>query len=179
MRMQFTGGFEIFVAVFALFMVFVLFTAMWIYERPSITKFLVSEGLKNSTSQTAAVPELITADQFFYHAGDSIATFIYFALIFALFIRAIYEGADPAVLPLGLLILIPLIIVTFPLADAAHSFASQSLLKGAANYYSSTLYLLENAPIITAVVSLIYLIFLGMRRTARNPMMSGANVFRN
>lgn len=150
-----TGGLLIMVYVFlVLFPTMLLLSSIWSQAQPILTSNTINPYL-NSTDANS-ITQL--GNNFFYYSSDSIIVIFYFALVAALFISAIYEQARPETLPLGLLFLIPLILITFPLADLAHYFYTNPGFANVAGFYGSTEYLADNSPTITILVTIIYLV---------------------
>ena len=149
------GAFLIGVMVFlVLFPTMLILTEMWSMMRPIVTNSTITG---NNATVNARITNL--GNSFFYYSGDSIIVFMYFALVGALFLSALYEAARPETLPIGLLFMIPLIIVTLPLADLSHWFWSNPGFSNIAVYYQNTEYLSDWSPLITALVTISYLLF--------------------
>ena len=113
--MSMVGGVIILVLCFLLlFPVLLMFTSMWNYARPIIDNQTLAGtntlGLGGNQSNANVINRL--GDSFFYFSSDSIIVILYFALVIAFFVSALYESARPETLPLGLLFLIPLILIS-------------------------------------------------------------------
>jgi hypothetical protein len=152
MKGSITGSLLITVIVFLfLFPTLLMFSELWSYMRPVINNNVT--GSQHATNVIRGI-----GDSFFYFSADSILVILYFALVIALMISALYEAAHPETLPLGLLFLIPLILVTFPLSDIAHAFYTNPGFANVAPYYASTEYLSDNSPALTILFTLAYLV---------------------
>ena len=142
-----------------LFPVLLLLSGIWAQARPIFDNQTITGNNATVANQINRI-----GDSFFFYSSDSIIVLMYFALIIALFISAIYEQARPETLPIGLLFLIPLILITFPLADLAHYFYTNPGFANVAGYYGSTEYLADNSPLITILITIVYLVFVVTKR---------------
>ena len=151
MKGSMTGALIISVMCFMVALpIFLIFAEMWSYAAGPVT-----QGL--NATDAAVVTNL--GNSFFYHTGDQFITLLYFMLIFALFVSALYEAAHPETLPIGLVFLIPLMLITLPLSDMTHAFYTNPGFANVAPYFTSSEYLSDQAPQITTIVTLIYIIF--------------------
>jgi di/tricarboxylate transporter len=153
--MSIMGALEVAIVVFlVLFPLMLIMSEMWSGMRTVVAD-------QNVTGNNATVTTRITnlGDSFFYHMGDTTLVLIYFGLIAALFISAIYENAHPETLPIALLFIIPLILITLPLSDMSHWLYSNAGFANVAPYYQSTIYLSDNSPLITTLCTLAYVVF--------------------
>jgi len=138
-----------------LFPVFLIFSEMWSQMRPIVYNQTL-KGTNSNYTNANAINRL--GDSFFYYSGDTVIVLMYFILIVGVMISALYENAHPETLPIGLLVLIPLIIITIVLADLSHWFYSNSGFANIIAHYPSTIYLSDYAPYLTALFSIAYLV---------------------
>lgn len=155
------------VCFLVLFPVFLMLASIWSYTQPVVTQGLNSTDANSITA---------LGNGFYYNSTDSIIIFMYFGCIAAIFISAIFEQSNPASLPIGLLFLIPLIIISFPLANISHAFYTNAGFANVAGHFTGTQYLSDNAPWLTALVTIAYLLFLSTRKSGSSNMPSGGNI---
>ena len=139
--------------------VMLILSEMWSMASPIIYSYNV-----NATNSTTANKISNFGNSFFYYSGDTIIVLMYFFMILGLFLSALYEGARPETLPIGLLFLIPLILITMPLADLSHAFYTNPGFANVAQYYTSSEYLSDYAPYLTALCTIIYLYLVMTRK---------------
>lgn len=159
------------VVLLGCFFVAVLFSAMWGELKPQIDNAIAA----TSPQGVKVINNL--GDSFFYYTQDTMLTLLYFGLVLAVFISALYENANPESFALGLLFIIPLIIVTFSLSDLAHAFYSVQGLAGVKGYFTSTEYIMDYLPVFTAIFSLGYLIFLATKKNIFKGAPSGSGIY--
>lgn len=160
-RGSITGALIIGIICFlVLFPVLLLMTSIWAQAKPYLDNQITNSTM-NATLQQEALNHINgLGDSFYYNSSDAIIAFMYLALIAAFFISAIYENSSAATLPIALLFLIPLILITFPLADLSHYFYTNAGFANIAPYYKTTEYLSDNSPLITILCTVIYLVLL-------------------
>ena len=139
--------------------VFLILSEMWSMASPIIYGYNL-----NATNSTVANSISNFGNSYFYYSGDTIIVLLYFGMIIGLFLSALYEGARPETLPIGLLFLIPLILVTMPLSDMIHAFYTNPGFANVAIYYQSSEYLADYSPYLTALVTIIYLYLVMTRK---------------
>jgi hypothetical protein len=158
--MSVLSAFIVSVVVFmGLFPLFMILTEIWVTAQPII----VATCPPSVPSCAKTINQL--GNETFEYIPDTALTLLYFGLIAAVFISALYEAAHPETLPIGLFFLIVLIFVTFPLSDYGHAFYTNPGFLNVSAYYSSTEYLSDNSPILTALFTLAYLLFVTTKRT--------------
>lgn len=150
-------AFVVGVSFLALALVTVLFALLWINSRP-----YYANALGSTSAGYNAVARL--GNNYFLNTGDTVLIFFYFMMILASFINAMQIGADPATLPIGIPMMIVGILVSMPISDMAVKFMTYSVMLPASHYYLGTLYILENLPILTALATLGYIVFVVTRR---------------
>lgn len=165
MKGSILGGLLIMVLCFLLlFPVLLMFSSLWLNTRITIDNQITNSTM-NSTLQNEALNHINgLGNSFFLNSSDQIIILMYMALIVAFFISALYESSNPASLPLALLFLIPLILITFPLADIAHAFYTNAGFANVAGYYKGTEYLINYSPMITIVITLVYIVLLATKK---------------
>jgi len=169
--MSVTKTLEIAVVIFLVGLpIFLIFAEMWSFMSPIVTNQTITG---NNASVSAKIQNL--GDSFFYYSGDTILVLLYFAMIAGLFISAIYEAARPETLPIGLLFMIPLIIITLPLSDLSHWFYMSSGFSNVAHYYTATEYLADNSPLLTALFTLAYLVFVSTKKQINASLFGGSS----
>lgn len=154
------SAFLIGIALLGVFIFFMLMATLWLHIRP---------GLDNATTPQGASVINNIGNIFYLDGTDSILLFMYFTLVIGSFISDYYEAADVITLPVGLLLCIPIILVTMPLSDFAYAFATSPSMLSVAPYFKSTIYLLENLPIFTAIITLANLIFVVTKKSGGLP----------
>lgn len=160
-----TGPLMVAVLVFTLLLPTMLILAqMWSQASPIITN-QINNSTMNSSLKTQAINHITNlGNGFFYYTAPGILVLLYFMLILAVFISALYESAHPETLPIGMLFLIVLIIVTLPLTDLTHYFYTNSGFATVAPYYKSIEYLSDNSPLLTALATFGYLLFISTKK---------------
>lgn len=168
--MALTDGFLVWVVVILLlFPTWLLFSEMWSYLAPYQTATLVgSQAGSNLINQIG--------NTFFYYMPDGMLVLMYFGLIMAVFLSAVYENARPETFPIGLLFLIPLILITFPLSDFVHYFYSQPGFANVVGYYQSIIYISDWGPLFTILVTLAYLLFVMTKKSSSSSIPSGSGI---
>ncbi len=148
------------ISLFVLIVVMVLFVVIWSQLGPKLN---VANANLNAT-QKAVINGF--GNGFFYNSLDILMVFIYAILILAAFISASYEGADTtSTLVLGLVFLVVAVIVSFGISDVAHSYLTQAaLLPITKQYFSRSLYLMDNLPVLTGLFTIGYMIFVVTRK---------------
>ena len=101
---------------------------------------------------------------------------MYFGCVIGIFLSALWEAANPATFPIGLLFLIPLLLISFPLADISHAFYTNTGFNNVAGHFTNTEYLSDNAPWLTALITVAYLLFLASRKGGTPGMPQGGNI---
>lgn len=163
MRGSVESGFIVGIALLFTLVFFIVMANIWVQAKPLIL---------NSTTASGAKVIAALGDTFYLTGTDSLLVFFYFISVVGVFVSAYYESADPNTLPIGILFLIPLILITFPLSDFAYHFiASQPA--AVADHFSGTLYILAWLPVFTTVITLGYLIFVVRKN---NLMPHGNNI---
>ena len=146
-----------------------MLSEMWSQMRP-----FMNNTVTGSTAATKQIDQL--GDSFFYFIPDSFLVILYFGMIMALFISALYEAARPETLPIGLLFIIVLILVTFPLSDMSHAFYTNPGFANVVQYYSATEYLADNSPLLTSLFSLAYIIFVVTKKQTMQQVPEGQGI---
>jgi hypothetical protein len=134
-----------------------MLASIWATTQPVITKGLNATDANQITN---------LGNSFFFNSADEIIVFIYFGCVIGIFLSALWESANPATFPIGILFLIPLLIISFPLADISHAFYTNSGFANIAGHFTGTEYLSDNAPWLTALITIAYLLFLATRKGA-------------
>lgn len=147
--------------------IFLMLAQIWSYAQPSVTKGLNATDANQINN---------LGNSFFYNSADQIIVFIYFGCIMGIFLSALWESANPATFPIGLLFLIPLLLLSFPLADISHAFYTNPGFANVAGHFTGTEYLSDNAPWLTALVTVAYLLFLATRKQGAPGVPSGGNI---
>lgn len=171
--MALTSAFLVYVVVFLLcFPVWLLMSEMWSYLSPwySGGNTILTGSVQGSNVITAL------GNTTFYYIPDSALTLLYFGLIVAVFLGALYEAANPETLPIGLLFLIPLILVTMPLSDFTHWLYNQPGFANVAGYYTSSEYISDWSPLFTTLFTIGYLIFVITKKQTYGTLPSGPNI---
>lgn len=138
-----------------LFPVFLMLASIWSYSSPYITQGLNATDANQINN---------LGNAFFFNSTDEIIVLIYFGCILGVFLSALWESANPATFPIGLLFLIPLLLISFPLADISHAFYANPGFANVAGHFTGTEYLSDNAPWLTALVTIVYLLLLATRK---------------
>lgn len=163
MRGSVESGFLVGIALLFTFVFFIIMANIWVQAKPLIVNSTTTQGGKVIAG---------IGDTFYLTGADSILVFFYFISVLGVFISGYYENADAITLPIGILFLIPLILITFPLSDFAyHLITSQSAT--VANHFGGTVYLLAWLPVFTTIITLGYLIFVV---TKKNMLPHGNNI---
>lgn len=168
--MGMTGALLIGVVVFMLlFPTWLLFSELWSFMSPTLTPALIG-----SNQGSTLIHNL--GNTVFYYIPDTMLTIMYFALLMAFFLSALYENSRPETLPIGLLFLIPLILVTFPLSDFTHAFYTNPGFANVAQYYTSIEYISDWAPLFTTISTLAYIVFLVTKKQVFQDLPSGSGI---
>jgi len=138
-----------------LFPVFLMLASIWSATQPVVTAGLNSTDANQITN---------LGNSFFYNSTDSIIIFMYFGCVIGLFISCLFENSNPATFPIGLLFLIPLLLISIPLADISHAFYTNPGFSNVAMHFTGTEYLSDNAPWLTALITIAYILFLATRK---------------
>ena len=151
-----------------LFPVFLMLASIWSYTQPYVTQGLNATDSNQITN---------LGNSFFFNSTDEIITFMYFGCVIGIFLSALYEASSPSTFPIGILFLIPLLLISFPLADISHAFYTNPGFANIAGHFTGTEYLSDNSPWLTALITVAYLLFLATRKQGQggNPG-GGSNV---
>lgn len=147
-----------------LFPVFLMLASIWSATQPVVVAGLNATDANQITN---------LGNSFFYNSTDQIIIFMYFGCVIGIFISCLFESANPATFPIGLLFLIPLLLISFPLADISHAFYTNPGFANVAPHFTGTEYLSDNAPWLTALITIAYLLFLATKKGGANNGMPG------
>lgn len=145
------------IALVIISIVFVLFAAMWLQFRTGIDNQATNSTLPLNSTTLTQINGL--GNGFFLTNGQDIILLFWFALIVALFISASVENATFLTIPIGVILMVPIMLISFIGSDLAHAFlTSPSLTAITGTYYSGILYLTDNLPVVSGVLCIVYLV---------------------
>jgi hypothetical protein len=144
-------------------MIMLLLTALWIPFKADIDQMNTNAAFPVSAANQTIIDNLGNA--YFLQNGPIFLIFLFGAMVIVMLVSAWGENAGTWVLIPGIFAMICTIFISFLLSDWAHNFAySASLSAITATYYAAPLYILDNLPIITGILSIAYLVIVSLKR---------------